>query len=164
MALGGYNYNNLDKLQTFTIPEVYEEITRFVAERDPETIAVNFSEWLPIADGISYTSYLKLQKIIGPKYSARMVSAIPPLFNLNIFVVWDLIFGSGLQIAGTFLTVVAAAWSVKRSTMLKELARGSDKKFPVFLYWWMGIAVPLAVLFVGTNWFLDSVLNVQLFS
>ena len=44
MALGGYNYNNLDKGQSFTIPEVYDEITRFVAERDPKTIAVNFSE------------------------------------------------------------------------------------------------------------------------
>jgi len=75
MALGGYNYNNLDKLQTFTIPEVYDEITQFVAERDPKTIAVNYSEWLPLADGISYTSYVKLQKIIGPKYSERMVSA-----------------------------------------------------------------------------------------
>ncbi len=75
MALGGYNYNNLDKGQSFTIPEVYDEITRFVAERDPRTIAVNFSEWLPIADGISYTAYLKLQTILGPEYSARMVSA-----------------------------------------------------------------------------------------
>ncbi len=75
MALGGYNYNNLDKGQSFTIPEVYDEITRFVAERDPKTIAVNFSEWLPLADGISYTSFMKLQKILGPEYSQRMVSA-----------------------------------------------------------------------------------------
>ncbi len=75
MALGGYNYNNMDKSQSFTIPEVYDEITQFVAERDPKTIAVNFSEWLPLADGISYTSFLKLQKILGTKYSARMVSA-----------------------------------------------------------------------------------------
>ncbi len=75
MALGGYNYNNLDKLQTFTIPEVYNEITDYVATHDPLTIAVNYSEWLPLADGISYTSYVKLQKIIGPKYSERMVSA-----------------------------------------------------------------------------------------
>ncbi len=96
--------------------------------------------------------------------SGSLVSAIPPLFNLDIFVVWDLIFGSGLQIAGAFFTVIAAAWSIKRSTMLKELARGSEKKFPVVLYWWMRIAVPLAVLFVGINWFLDSVLKVQLFS
>ena len=75
MALGGYNYNNLDKGQHFTIPEVYEEIAKFIAERDPKTIAVNFSEWHPVADGISYTSFLKLQKILGPNYSERIVSA-----------------------------------------------------------------------------------------
>ena len=75
MALGGYNYNNLDKGQSFTIPGVYDEITQFVADRDPTTIAVNFSDWLPIADGISYTAFLKLQDILGPTYSQRIVSA-----------------------------------------------------------------------------------------
>ncbi len=75
MALGGYNFNNMDKGQSFTIPEVYDEITQFVEERDPKTIAVNFSEWLPIADGISHTAFLKLNKILGTKYSARIMSA-----------------------------------------------------------------------------------------
>ncbi len=75
MALDGYNYNNLDPRQGFTIPDVYDEITQFVAERDPKTIAVNYSDWLPAADGISHTQYLKLEKILGPKYSQRMVSA-----------------------------------------------------------------------------------------
>ena len=39
--------------------EVYDEFTEFVAERDPQTIAVNTSEWLAEADGLSHTSYLK---------------------------------------------------------------------------------------------------------
>lgn len=56
-------------------PGVWDEITRFVAERDPGTIAVNTSDWLAIADGISYSQYLRLEKILGPKYSARIVSA-----------------------------------------------------------------------------------------
>jgi Xaa-Pro aminopeptidase len=68
MAIEGYNYNDQDF-------SVYEEITQFVTERDPETIAVNTSDWLAIADGISYSQYLKLEKILGPKYSKRIVSA-----------------------------------------------------------------------------------------
>ena len=75
LALSGYNYNNLDPLQTFTIPDVYDEITEFVAQRDPKTIAVNTSEWLPLADGISHYSYLRLEEILGSKYSQRIVSA-----------------------------------------------------------------------------------------
>ncbi len=56
-------------------PGVWDEITEFVAERDPKTIAVNTSDWLAVADGISYSQYLRLEKILGSKYSQRIVSA-----------------------------------------------------------------------------------------
>ncbi len=56
-------------------PDVYDEFRDFVAERDPQTIAVNTSAWIVQADGISYSDYLRLEKIIGPKYSSRIVSA-----------------------------------------------------------------------------------------
>ncbi len=67
-AMEGYEYGNVDF-------SVYDEIRRFVEERDPQTIAVNFSDWLAVADGISYTQYRKLERILGPVYSARIVSA-----------------------------------------------------------------------------------------
>ncbi len=73
MALGGWNYNNTDPRLGFTVPEVFNEITDFVAERDPKTIAVNTSDWLPMADGISHSSYMKLEKILGSEYSKRIV-------------------------------------------------------------------------------------------
>jgi Xaa-Pro aminopeptidase len=52
-----------------------EQLERFVAERDPKRIAVNFSDWLAVADGISYTDYRRLANAIGDKYSNRIVSA-----------------------------------------------------------------------------------------
>jgi len=67
-AVAGYDYGNLD-------PHVYDELTEFVAERDPKTIAVNTSSWISTADGISYSEYIKLEKILGAKYSQRIVSA-----------------------------------------------------------------------------------------
>ncbi len=67
-AIEGYEYGKQD-------PRVYDELTEFVAERDPETIAVNTSAWLAVADGISHSDYVKLERILGPKYSARIVSA-----------------------------------------------------------------------------------------
>ncbi len=67
-AIEGYDYGNQD-------PSVYDELTEFVAERDPETIAVNTSAWLAVADGISHSDYLKLERILGTKYAARIVSA-----------------------------------------------------------------------------------------
>ena len=47
----------------------------FVAERDPERIAVNFSKQNPVADGISRTDYEALVTALGEKYASRIVSA-----------------------------------------------------------------------------------------
>ena len=66
-AVEGYDFGHNE--------EVYNELRNFVAERDPKKIAVNYSEWLAVADGISYSQYKKLARIIGPKYSERIVSA-----------------------------------------------------------------------------------------
>ncbi len=68
MAIAGYDYGEQDF-------SVYDELRDFVAERDPTTIAVNTSDWLAIADGISHSQYVKLERILGPTYAARIVSA-----------------------------------------------------------------------------------------
>ncbi len=67
-AIEGYDYGKVDF-------SVYDELREFIAERDPKTIAVNTSDWLAIADGISHSQYVKLEKILGPKYTSRIVSA-----------------------------------------------------------------------------------------
>jgi len=51
------------------------ELTQFVSERDPDRIAVNFSETIAVCDGISHTDYLKLVNMLGDKYAERIVSA-----------------------------------------------------------------------------------------
>ena len=67
-AITGYEYGNVDFA-------VYDEIRDYVAGHDPETIGVNYSEWLAVADGISHTQYQKLERILGPELSSRIVSA-----------------------------------------------------------------------------------------
>ncbi len=47
----------------------------FVAERDPERIAVNFARQNPLADGISHTDFTTLKDALGETYAARIVSA-----------------------------------------------------------------------------------------
>jgi SNF family Na+-dependent transporter len=82
--------------------------------------------------------------------------SIPSMINLKIFVPWDLFFGSGMQTLGAFLAVVTCVWCIKKSNALKELSEGSKKPFPIFLYWWMRIVIPVAILFVGLNWLLEK--------
>lgn len=90
------------------------------------------------------------------------VLAIPPMINMKIFVPWDLTFGSGMQVLGSLLAVVTAAWFIKRYEFLKELNIGKSF-FQTFLYWWLRIIVPAAILFVGINWLLESVFDFKIF-
>jgi NSS family neurotransmitter:Na+ symporter len=89
--------------------------------------------------------------------------AIPPMINFKVFIPWDLAFGSGMQALGSLLAVVTAVWFIRRSSALKELSEGMTGPFPVFLYWWMRIAVPIAILFVGVNWILESLFDFRIF-
>ena len=52
-----------------------EDLGEFVAERDPTSIAVNYSDWLTMADGISHTDYKRLANAVDDTYANRFVSA-----------------------------------------------------------------------------------------
>lgn len=51
------------------------DLREFVSARDPKTIALNFSENIGAADGLSYTSYRKLAEMLGEEYTQRFISA-----------------------------------------------------------------------------------------
>lgn len=51
------------------------DLLKIVEERNPDTIAINMSESLGIANGLSHTSYLRLAKVLGSKFTDRLVSA-----------------------------------------------------------------------------------------
>ena len=50
------------------------------------------------------------------------VLAIPPMINVKIFVPWDLTFGSGMQVIGSFMAVTTTVWFIKKSEVLRELS------------------------------------------
>jgi len=85
--------------------------------------------------------------------------AVLPMINYRIFIPWDLTFGSGMQALGSLLAVLTAVWCIRRSEALKRLSEGSGRSFPRWLYWWMRLAVPVAILIVGLNWLLNFVLR-----
>lgn len=52
-----------------------EELKDFVSKRDPKRIALNYSENIGRADGLSYSQYKELASILGKKYADRFTSA-----------------------------------------------------------------------------------------
>jgi NSS family neurotransmitter:Na+ symporter len=92
--------------------------------------------------------------------AAILVLSTVPTLNLQVFVPWDLTFGSGIQTAGALLAVLTVGWSLNRADALRELSRGSDRPFPLWLSWWLRLVVPGGIMAVGVWWFLTSVLGV----
>ncbi|MFQ5677630.1 MAG: M24 family metallopeptidase, partial [bacterium] len=74
-AILGLRFAHLADESVYDIFGEESDLTQFVAERDPKRIAVNMSEWLSHADGLSHTGYLKLVKLLGDKYAKRLVSS-----------------------------------------------------------------------------------------
>lgn len=103
------------------------------------------------------------KKAVWIACSIVYVLAIPPMLNFDIFVPWDLTFGSGMQVLGSLIAVVAATWFIKRAVFLKELSLGKSTRAITILYWWMRIVVPAAILTVGVNWLIESFFQIKLF-
>ena len=59
----------------YDIFDTEKNLRAFVEERDPRVIAVNMSTWLHAADGLSYTAYLRLTKVLGEQYAERLISS-----------------------------------------------------------------------------------------
>ena len=116
-----------------------------------------------IVAGVTDNTKIKRTSAVWLICSVVFLISIPSMINMKIFVPWDLTFGSGMQTLGTFLAVITAVWCIKRSDALRELSSGSKRTFPVFLFWWMRIVIPLVILFVGFNWLMESVFHIKIF-
>ncbi len=73
-VLGGYE-GDLQPLAVYDIFKPEDELQKFVSERNPKHIAVNMSDWIAVADGLSHSEYQKLTLALGEKFSKRIVSA-----------------------------------------------------------------------------------------
>jgi len=117
-----------------------------------------------VVGGLLDNTRLSRKKAVPIIAGIVFLLAIPPMVNLKVFIPWDLTFGSGMQTIGALCALLTTVWCIHRSHALKELSRGASRPFPLFLYWWMRVVIPVAILFVGINWWLESVFNVTIWN
>lgn len=110
--------------------------------------------------GLTDNTRLTRNRAIMLSTSLVFVLAIPPMINMRIFIPWDLTFGSGMQVLGALMTVVAVGWCMKRTDALRQLGGPQPGRRIVWLYAWLRYFVPAAVLLVGIWWLLSEVLGV----
>lgn len=88
--------------------------------------------------------------------------AVPPMVNMEVFVPWDLAFGSGLQTFGALVAALTVGWSLDRGAALGELAAGvgagPEAQRLRLLHLWIRWVVPAAVLATGGWWVATEVL------
>ena len=73
-VLGGFG-RGIDLLNVYDIFGSPSDLRQMVEQRDPQTIAINTSSWLAVADGISHSVYERIVEELGPDYAARLVPA-----------------------------------------------------------------------------------------
>lgn len=87
------------------------------------------------------------------------VIAIPPMINNQVFIPWDLTFGSGMQTLGALVAAVTVGWAMDRSEAMQALSTGSKRPVPGWLYLWIRWVIPGALLMVGVWWLVTDVLH-----
>ncbi len=105
-----------------------------------------------LVGGLIDNTRLERKKAVILACAVVFVLSVPPMINYRIFIPWDLTFGSGMQALGSLLAVVTAVWCIRRAAVLEELSVGGRRLFPRWLFWWLRLAVPVAILIVGINW------------
>ena len=57
-------------------PDQWKALTKIIAERNPKKIALNYSDYFGLADGIVRTDYNEFIEALSPEYVSRIVSAV----------------------------------------------------------------------------------------
>jgi len=90
---------------------------------------------------------------------SALVLALPPMVSLEVFVPWDLTFGSGGQTFGAVLAVVTVGWCMHRGDLLRQLGGDAPDTLDHVLAWWLRWVIPAAVAAASVWWLLTDVLG-----
>lgn len=83
-ALFGVSFAEIADKSIYDIIGEEIDFTKHIVERNPKRIAVNMSEWLSHADGLSHTGYFKLCKMLGDENVKKLVSSENVLTDFRV--------------------------------------------------------------------------------
>jgi NSS family neurotransmitter:Na+ symporter len=112
-----------------------------------------------LAAGLTDTTSLSRGRAVWVMAGAVFVLSIPPSVNMAIFLPWDLIFGSGMQILGSLLAMITFGWCVNRSAALAELRSDGAAAVSGWLLTWVRYGIPALMIALLVWWLLTSVLG-----
>ncbi|MCH9651165.1 MAG: sodium-dependent transporter [Deltaproteobacteria bacterium] len=112
-----------------------------------------------VVAGLTDNTSLSRQRATWMMAAIVFVFAIPPMINQRIFVLWDLVLGSGMQTLGSLLAVLTVGWCLHRGEALRSLAGETPGRTDLWLYYWLRFVIPAAIAAVGVWWVAQEVLS-----
>ena len=82
---------------------------------------------------------------------------IPIALDPSIIGILDLVFGSGMQVLGSLLAILAIAWGQKRAKMLKSVFGTETKSWHTLYYYWIKFFLPAVLLTVFVGYIISKI-------
>ena len=82
---------------------------------------------------------------------------VPITIDPSIIGTLDLIFGSGMQVLGSLLALLAVAWGQKRAKMLKSVFGENTKSWHILYYYWIKFCLPAVMLLVFLGYIISKI-------
>ena len=149
-----------------TLPRVFGEIpagwifgTLFFSGLSGAALLSGIAAYEVLVAGFTDMLGWTRRRAVWSVFAGSMMLALPSMINLEIFVPWDLTFGSGGQTFGALVAVVTVGWVMRRATLLEQVAGGTASASDRLLVHWLRWVVPGAVLAASVWWFLTDVLG-----
>jgi NSS family neurotransmitter:Na+ symporter len=149
-----------------TLPRVFAEIPAgwlfgalFFTGLSGAALLSGIAAYEVLVAGFTDTLGWSRPRAIWTVYAGSIVLALPPMLNLEIFVPWDLTFGSGGQTFGALVAVVTVGWVMRRASLLEQIAGAKASAADRALVLWLRWVVPGAILAAAVWWLLTDVLG-----
>jgi NSS family neurotransmitter:Na+ symporter len=149
-----------------TLPQVFEQLpagwifgSLFFGGLSGAALLSGIAAYEVLVAGFSDSLGWTRKKAVWTVYGVSMLLALPPMINLEIFVPWDLTFGSGGQTMGALIAVVTVGWVMSRATLLEQVAGANPSSTDRALIHWLRWVVPTAVLAASGWWLVTDVLG-----
>jgi NSS family neurotransmitter:Na+ symporter len=110
-----------------------------------------------LAAGLTDSIGISRGRAVWLMAGAVLVVSIPPSINMGVFLPWDLIFGSGMQILGSLLAVITFGWCMNRSAAIAELNSQGAAPVPMWMFHWIRFGIPAVIILLFVWWLLTNV-------
>jgi neurotransmitter:Na+ symporter, NSS family len=107
--------------------------------------------------GDSILKKLNRKTLTGYIIIVISIILIPIAINPSIIGTLDLIFGSGMQVLGSLLAILAIAWGQKRAKMLKSVFGTETKWWHMSYYYWVKWCLPAVLLTVFIGYIVSKI-------